>query len=82
MNKFIFKNTFKGYDGEEAETTKVFEADNLSEILENFEDFLKGCGFSLKGHLEVVEPEHKTCGFCTEHCGNSWCSTEDKNDKK
>jgi hypothetical protein len=33
-----------------------FEAIKLDEIVANFEDFLRGCGFDLVGgHLEFVE---------------------------
>jgi len=28
-----------------------------SELIESFEDFIKGCGFYLKGSLEMVEDE-------------------------
>lgn len=35
------------------ETSAVY----LPDILKDFEDFLKGCGFVFEGSLEVVEPE-------------------------
>jgi hypothetical protein len=34
-----------------------FEAIILDDIVANFEDFLRGCGFSFKGHLGFVEDE-------------------------
>lgn len=38
---------------------KTIEANYLPDILQSFEDFLKGCGFSLKGNLEIIELEEK-----------------------
>jgi hypothetical protein len=34
-----------------------FESEDLGEIVINFEDFLKGCGFVFEGHLDFVEDE-------------------------
>jgi len=28
---------------------------HLHDILENFEDFLRGCGFVIDGHIDVIE---------------------------
>lgn len=33
------------------------EAETLSDIVQDFEDFLKGCGFDFKGHLDFVVEE-------------------------
>lgn len=33
------------------------EEESLSEILKDFEDFLKGCGFHFTGHLDIIEEE-------------------------
>lgn len=33
------------------------QAINVSEAMELFEDFLKGCGYSLGGHIQVIEDE-------------------------
>ena len=27
---------------------------------------------------EFLEDNKKTCAFCTENCGNSWCSKEEE----
>ena len=35
-----------------------FEAQTLPEIVANFEDFLRGCGFIIDGHLDFVEDEN------------------------
>jgi len=34
-----------------------FKAVMLDEIVANFEDFLRGCGFVFKGHLDFVGDE-------------------------
>jgi hypothetical protein len=34
-----------------------FKAVVLDEIVANFEDFLRGCGFDFDGHLDFVEGE-------------------------
>jgi hypothetical protein len=34
-----------------------FKAVRLDEIVANFEDFLRGCGFVFEGHLDFVEDE-------------------------
>lgn len=43
-------NEFDNYDIE-----MTSEATTLPEILENFTDFLRGCGFHFSGNLDVVE---------------------------
>jgi len=84
MNKYIFEHKHTGYDGRIVENKKIFEADGISDILEEFESFLRGCGFNFKGHVEIVEEqvqeEEKTCNFCNVSCGNSWCSTKKENE--
>jgi hypothetical protein len=35
-----------------------FKAVELDEIVAHFEDFLKGCGFIIDGHLDFVEDEN------------------------
>lgn len=34
-----------------------FKAIELPEIVSNFEDFLRGCGFIIDGHFEIVEDD-------------------------
>jgi len=34
-----------------------FQATQLPEIVANFEDFLRGCGFIIDGHFEIVEDD-------------------------
>lgn len=53
---YVFKkirdpnNEFDNYDA-----TFVCNAETLPDIIECFEDFLKGAGFHLKGRLEMVD---------------------------
>ena len=48
--------------GTETERTVTFNAHQLDTILEEFELFLKGCGFEFDGHLDIISddvPEDK-----------------------
>lgn len=36
-------------------TTKEFETDYLYEVIPQFEEFLRGCGFVFDGHLDTFE---------------------------
>lgn len=40
-------------------TKKTFEfnADHLDSVIDEFESFLKGCGFSFDGHLTLVNED-------------------------
>jgi hypothetical protein len=42
-------------------TKKTFEfnADHLDSVIDEFETFLKGCGFTINGYLEIVKPEQE-----------------------
>lgn len=58
MPKFTF---VKHVDpNNEFDNTKIeftVEEQSLSEIIEVFEDFLRGCGFIIQGKLDVIEEE-------------------------
>jgi hypothetical protein len=47
--------------GESITTKRTFEFDavHLEGIINEFETFLRGCGFHLNGYLEIVEPNQK-----------------------
>jgi len=45
------------YEDNQANVGMEFKAVMLDEIVANFEDFLRGCGFVFKGHLDFVEDE-------------------------
>jgi hypothetical protein len=36
-------------------TTKEFETDYFYEVIPQFEEFLRGCGFVFDGHLDTIE---------------------------
>lgn len=55
--------------GPETVRTVTFNAAHLDNILEEFELFLKGCGFVFEGHLDFIEDEVSQCdGFSCETC--------------
>lgn len=56
-NKFTFYNSFVDYHGKTSTLDMSFEAENLEEVLDHFEQFLAGCGFVLDGHLAVVNED-------------------------
>lgn len=52
MSKFIL-TSFQ----DENVTTKEFESDYLFDVVERFEEFLRGCGYCFEGTLEIVNDE-------------------------
>ena len=56
-NKFKFSNSFVNHNGKTSTLELSFDADSLSEVLDNFESFLAGCGYVLEGNLVVVNDE-------------------------
>ena len=54
--KYIFKQ-IDDISGRNAETTVEFSADSLSDILEQFEMFLRGSGFLPDGTLDFIPDE-------------------------
>ena len=61
--KYIFKQ-IDNISGRFAETTIEFHADSLSDILEQFELFLRGSGFHPSGTLDFV-PDEEYYGYTT-----------------
>jgi len=61
--KYIFKQ-IDNISGRLAETTIEFHADSLSDILEQFEMFLRGSGFHFSGTLDFV-PDEEYYGYTT-----------------
>jgi hypothetical protein len=55
MSKFKFVN-----ENHESVTSKEFDAEYLYEVLEEFENFLRGCGYVFRGQLDFVENEEET----------------------
>lgn len=52
MSKFIL-TSFQ----DENVTTKEFESEYLFDVVERFEEFLRGCGYFFEGTLEIVNDE-------------------------
>jgi hypothetical protein len=50
MSKFTFAHTL-----DDLKITHEFEEIQLNNVIENFESFLRGCGFIFDGNLEIVE---------------------------
>ena len=42
--------------------TFTFHADSLMQLLEKYQDFLKGCGFVFQGQLDIV-PDEEFYGY-------------------
>ena len=54
---FVYKETdMMGKETGKA-ITHQFETDTLTDILENFEDFLKGAGFHFEGHVDITNED-------------------------
>ena len=47
---------------ENVDITHTFETPLLSEVLEQMEHFLRGCGFAFDGRLDIVNEETTPCG--------------------
>ena len=57
MSKFTFicqEEAMPWVSSVEATRTVEFSGETLSDIVGEFEMFLKGCGFHFEGHLELV----------------------------
>ena len=54
MSKFTFTQTY-----DDTVTTKEFETDYLYDVIERFEEFLRGCGFYFYGSLEIVNEDEE-----------------------
>jgi hypothetical protein len=58
MSKFTFicqEESMPWVSATEATRTVIFSGETLSDIVGEFEMFLKGCGFHFEGHLELVD---------------------------
>ena len=56
MNDDRNKFTFTMQNGE-FQNTMTFRADTWCEALENFEDFMRGCGYVFTGNFDLVDEE-------------------------
>ena len=60
MSKFTFvcqEESMPFMSGTEAKRTVEFRAEGLSDILQEFESFLRGAGFHFDGQLDIVNDE-------------------------
>lgn len=60
MSKFTFicqEESMPFMNSTEAKRTVEFRADGLSDILQEFEAFLRGAGFYFEGQLDIVNDE-------------------------
>jgi len=58
MSKFTFicqEEPMPWAEGIESKRTVEFNGETLSDIVGEFEMFLRGCGFHFEGHLELVD---------------------------
>ena len=56
--KFKFTGEYEPMPFQDAISSKrkiEFEAESLSNILEQFEMFLRGCGYVFEGHIDIVD---------------------------
>lgn len=62
MSKFTFiceEEAMPFADAVSSKRTVEFKADSISNIVSEFEMFLKGCGFNFDGRLDLVQEEHE-----------------------
>jgi len=55
MSKFSFSHTL-----DDLKITHEFEEIQLNNVIENFESFLRGCGFVFDGNLEIVSDSSRS----------------------
>ena len=61
MSKFKFVSENRPFvDGDVSITTKEFDAEYLYDVLSEFENFLRGCGYVFRGQLDFVEDDEET----------------------
>ena len=62
MSKFTFiceEEAMPFADAVSSKRTVEFKAETISDIVNEFEMFLKGCGFNFEGRLDLVQEEHE-----------------------
>ena len=62
MSKFTFvceEEAMPFADAVSSKRTVEFNAESISDIVNEFEMFLTGCGFSFEGRLDLVKEEHE-----------------------
>lgn len=57
---FTFIRDYKSYNScSDARTIVQSDDSDLSAVIEEFERFLRGCGYSFNGSLDIVEDENE-----------------------
>lgn len=54
MPQFTFKHEGRDFCDRTFSTISSFDVTGLNEVLENFELFLRGCGYVFNGKVEIV----------------------------
>lgn len=54
---FIFKRYWNYQSSPPGELTFHIHNEQLSDVIEQFEYFLKACGFHFEGHLDIISDE-------------------------
>lgn len=78
--KFVFTSQFQGFGS--PKNTLEFESDQLADVVEYFEQFLRGAGYHFDGHLDlchITEPvKQDDCNRCESvACNGCICESED-----
>ena len=69
--KFKFTGEYEPMPFQDAIASKrkiEFEAESLGSILEQFEMFLRGCGYVFEGQIDIVNDFAETTEFVDEEC--------------
>lgn len=69
--KFKFTGEYEPMPFQDAISSKrkiEFEAESLSNILEQFEMFLRGCGYVFEGQIDIVNDFAETTESVDEEC--------------
>ena len=60
MAKYVLtKERDKGNRFDKTKVVVEVETDGLDDLIEGFQEFLNGCGFVLKGNIELVSEEEE-----------------------
>ena len=69
--KFKFTGEYEPMPFQDAISSKrkiEFTADSLSHVLEQFEMFLRGCGYVFEGQIDIINDFAENAGSVDEEC--------------
>ncbi len=75
MSKFTFIQEYQGFGS--PKSTIEFEADQLGDVVEYFTQFLRGCGYHIDGHLEIVNDYEENYPYPKASCTSESDQKED-----